>query len=169
MQAHLAPQTISYAITAVVVALVLFLRVRSARRARPLRLATLWIVPGIYATVFAVALYEHPPMTMLGWLWLVVAAGVGAGVGWHRGKLMRISVDPLTGALNQQASPAALLFIVLLIVARSGLKYEGQAHGFDVWSITDLLMAFALGLFTATRAEMFIRARRLLGQAMRPS
>jgi hypothetical protein len=167
MHGHPAPTMVTYAITAAVVGLVLFLRFRSMRHARPLRLSTLWIVPAVYAAVFGIALYEYPPVNPLGWLWLVVAVGLGAAIGWHRGKLMRISVDPLTGALNQQASPAAFLFIILLILARQGLKYEGLRLGINVMQVTGILMAFGLGLFTATRAEMYIRARRLLGGAVR--
>ncbi len=162
MQGHMSPQTIQYAVTAVVIGLVLMLRLRNTRRARPLRLQTLWIVPAIYALVFAFACYERPPVTLPGWLWLVIAAAIGAGIGWWRGKLMRISVDPATGALNQQASPAALLFIVLLIAIRQGLRYEGAAYGINLFALTDLLMASALGLFTAARVEMYLRARRLL-------
>jgi hypothetical protein len=158
----MSPQTIQYGVTAVVIGLVLILRLRNTRRARPLRLQTLWIVPAIYALVFAFACYERPPVTLLGWVWLAVAAAVGAAIGWWRGKLMRISVDPETGTLNQQASPAALLFIVLLIAIRQGLRYEGAAYGINVLQLTGILMASALGLFTASRAEMFIRARRLL-------
>jgi len=158
-------QTISYVITALVVGLVLLLRIRGMRRARRLNLTTLWIVPGIYALVFAFATYEKPPVTPLGWLWLVVAAAIGAVIGWQRGKFMRISVDPETGTLNQQGSPAALLFIVLLIVVRMGLRYEGQAYGINIFQVTGIMMASALGLFTATRAEMFIRAKRLLAGA----
>lgn len=165
MHGHPSPQTISYIITAVVVGLVLFLRLRGMRRARRLNLTTLWIVPGIYGLVFLFATYEHPPVNALGWLWLALAATVGAVIGWQRGRLMRISVDPETGTLNQQGSPAALLFIVLLIVVRMGLRYEGQAYGLNVFLLTGIMMAFALGLFTATRAEMYIRAKRLLAGA----
>ena len=87
---------------------------------------------------------------------------VGAGVGWWRGRLMRVSVDPESGMLNQQASPAAFLFILLLLAARQALRYEAGGFGFDVMLITDLLMASALGLLTASRIEIYLRARRLL-------
>ncbi|WP_404710121.1 hypothetical protein [Sphingomonas sp. MMS24-J13] len=149
----------------VVIAIVLALRLRGMRRARRLRLETLAIVPAIYFVVFAVSLWEYPPVGLLNWLELGVATAVGGALGWRRGKLMRITVDPATHALNQQSSPAALLFIVLLIVARSGLRYEGAAMGLNVLQVTGLLLAFGLGLFTATRIEMFLRARRLLEEA----
>lgn len=158
---HPDPQTISYIVTAIVVALVLALRFRGLRRARRLKLETLWIVPALYAIVAAAILWQFPPHGAQ-ILWLIAALGVGAAVGWRRGALMRITIDPETHALNQHASPAALLFIVLLIVARQGLRYEAPTLGFDIGMLTDLLVMFTFGLFSATRAEMFLRARRLL-------
>ncbi|WP_174273904.1 CcdC protein domain-containing protein [Sphingomonas bacterium] len=160
-------QTISYIITAVIVGIVLLLRLRGMRRARRLRLETLWIVPALLALVLAFSIFEYPPRDALGWVWLALAAAIGAGLGWRRGKLMRISVDPATGTLNQQVSPAALLFFVLLIVARQGLRYEAASLGLNILKITGIMMAFAAGLIAATRLEMFVRARRLLrGGAM---
>lgn len=165
MQLHMTQQTITYVVTACVIALVLLFRFRGMKRASRLRLETLWIVPALFGLAFAVGTYEAPPPTALGWLWLALAAAAGAALGWQRGKLMRISVDPVTHQLNKQNSPAALLFIVLLIVARQGLRYEAAQAGVNLMKITGILLAFGFGLLTATRAEMFVRARRLLGQA----
>jgi hypothetical protein len=75
---------------------------------------------------------------------------------------MRINIDPETHELNQQASPAAMLFILVLIVIRQGLRMEAGTMGFNAAFLTDLLVLFALGLFSATRLEMFLRARRML-------
>jgi len=57
-----------------------------------------------------------------------------------------------------------MLFIIVLILARQGLRFEAGSMGFSVAFLTDLLMVFALGLFSATRIEMFVRARRLLAE-----
>ena len=156
-------QTISYIITAIIVGLVMVLRFRSMGRARRLNLNTLWIVPAILGVVFAVSMAENPPHDALGWLWLALAAAIGALLGWRRGKLMRIHVDPETGTLNQTVSPAALLFFVLLIVARQGLRYEAASQGINILKITGIMMAFAIGLLGATRIEIYTRARRILG------
>jgi hypothetical protein len=152
-------------LTAAIVALVLALRVRNLRRVRRLRLETLWIVPAVLAVAFAFATWEYPPPDALGWVWLALAAAIGAALGWQRGKLMRIAIDPETHTLNQQSSPAALLFVVLVIVARQGMRYEAAALGINMLKVTGILLAFALGLLAATRAEMFLRARRLLAAA----
>jgi len=165
MQPHPNPQWISYAATAVVVMLVLFLRLRRMRQTRPLRLETLWVVPAVMLMVLAVSIWEHPPATPVGWLWLALALVVGVGTGWQRGKLMRLTVDPLTHRLNQQSSPAALLFIVALILARRGLAFEAEQNGVNVFTVTGILFAFAFGLLAATRAEIYLRAKRLLAEA----
>lgn len=161
-------QFITYAITAMVVALVLFLRLRGMRRASRLRLETLWIVPALLLVALCVSIWEYPPPRAIGWLWLALALAAGAGLGWRRGALMRITVDPATHMLNQQASPAALLFIVVLLIARQGLRYEAAALGIDIYQATGILMASALGLIAATRLEMFLRARRLLAGIRTP-
>lgn len=155
---------IGYLVPAIVM-LVLFLRLRGMKRVRRLRLETLWIVPAILLMVLAAMIVEYPPVDAATWVRLVLALGLGAGVGWRRGKLMAIRVDPATHALNQQASPAALLFIVVLIVARQGLRYEAAALGLNILQVTGILTAFAAGLVAATRAEMFVRARALLADA----
>jgi hypothetical protein len=156
-----APAYVSYVITAAVVCLVLFLRMRSMGRVRRLRPGMLWLVPALYAVIAATVLYQSPPVG-LQWVWLAIAISGGAAIGWRRGAMMRISVDPTTGMLNQQASPAAMLILLVLIVIRQGLRIEAGAMGFNAAFMTDVLVIFALGLFAATRAEMFLRARRLL-------
>lgn len=162
-------QLIQYAVTAVIVAIVLALRLRGMSRMRRLRLETLWIIPAIYFAFACAMFYEFPP-TGLAWLVCAAALAVGAGIGWQRGKLMQIHVDPETHVLNQKASPAAFIFIVVLVLFRFGAKSMMQAGGsyglhLNAMLITDVLIAFALGLFAVTRLEMYLRARRLLGEA----
>ena len=170
MQVHtVQPNTwVSFAITAVVMVVVLAVRLRGMRKMRRLRLETLWIVPALYLLFAGVMFYEFPPS---GIVWAVCAAAliVGAAIGWQRGKLMQIHVDPATHILNQKASPAAFLFIVVLIVVRLVAKNvlaEGGGYGFhlNAMIVTDILIALALGLFSATRLEMYLRAKRLLDE-----
>ena len=144
---------------------VLALRLRRVSQVRRLRLETLWIVPMVLVAALAGSLLQHPPRDPASWVLLAFALGIGLGVGWRRGKLMRIAIDPATHQLNHQASPAALLFVVLLIVARQGLRYEAASLGLDLLQVTGLLLAFTVGLVAATRVEMFVRGRRLLAGA----
>jgi hypothetical protein len=171
MQGHAAQsgQFMQYAITAVVVVLVLGFRLFRMRQTRRLRLEMLWVVPAIYLVIAGILFAEFPP-TSSGWLMSLAGLVVGCGIGWQRGKLMKIEVDPETHTLNQRASPAALLFIVVLILVRFGARQAlagGDGYGFhlNTMLITDVLMAFALGLFATTRVEMYLRAKRLLEEA----
>lgn len=171
MQGHAAQsgQMIQYAITAAIVLVVLAIRLRGMRRMRRLRLETLWIIPAVYLVFAGFMFYEFPP-TGLAWLVCAIALAAGAAIGWQRGKLMQIHVDPETHVLNQKASPAAFAFIVVLIVVRFGARSmmaAGGSYGFHVNTmvITNVLIALALGLFASTRLEMYLRAKRLLGEA----
>ena len=166
MQAHPPQQTwLSYAVTGAIVLLVLGLRLRRAGQMRPLKLESLWVVPALYLAVAAIMFVQLPPH---GWVWIACGAGLalGAALGWQRGRLMHISVDPETHALNQKASPAALLFLVALIAVRFiGRSMAGSGAHVSPAMLTDPLIAFALGMFTLQRVEMYIRARRLLADA----
>lgn len=164
-----APNPVTIAITIAVVAMVLALRFRGMRRSRPLKIDQLWIVPAIYLVIAAVVIAQSPP-TLTGWLLCAVGLVIGVALGWQRGRMMRIEVDPETHALNQQASPAALFFIIALIVVRSGargLAESGALGGMHLSAllITDVLVMMALGLLATQRIEMYLRARRLLDAA----
>lgn len=166
IQAHPVHQTwISYAITIAIIVVIMALRMRRMSAMRPLKLGGLWIVPAIYLVVAALMFVQLPPT---GWVAIASAAGlmIGAGVGWQRGKMMHIHVDPETQALNQKASPAAMVFLIALVVVRMGAKSVlGQQGGVSPAMLTDPLIAFALGMFTLQRVEMYLRAKRLLEEA----
>ncbi|RYY28982.1 MAG: DUF1453 family protein [Sphingomonadales bacterium] len=157
-----------YVIPAVIIVIVLFVRLRSMSRERPLKIERLWIVPALYLFVAGITFWNMPPVGMV-WFYCLIALWVGAAIGWWRGKMMRIVVDPETHAIKQKGSAAAMLLILLLIVIRAGAR-NAEAMGvpgvhIDVVSMTDVLIALALGLLSAQRLEMFLRARRLLAQA----
>jgi len=157
-----------YAIPGTILAVVLFFRLRSVGKARRLRLERLWILPAFYAALVGFIFWSAPPHGLT-WLWCLVALGVGAGLGWWRGKLMRVAVDPETHELSQTVSPAALIFIVALIAIRSGsramaVQMAGPGHA-GLMAATDILMAFALGFIAFQRIEIFLRARRMLAEA----
>ena len=166
MQVHPVHQTwVSYAITIGIIIVVMALRLRRAGQMRPLKLGSLSDVPGLSLAGAAILFAQLPPTG-----WVAIACGValliGAAVGWQRGKMMHIHVDPETHALNQKASPAAMLFLVALIVVRMLARGIIGAEGaVSPAMLTDPLIAFALGMFTVQRVEMYLRARRLLEEA----
>jgi hypothetical protein len=158
----------SYLIPLVVIGIVLVFRFRSMGKARRLRLERLWIVPAVYLALTLTMFAQMTPHG-LGWLWAALSLAAGAALGWQRGRAMHIAIDPETHALNQTSSPLALLLIVGLIAVRMGLRtaadVEGAAWHLDAVLITDCLVAFALGLLSVQRLEMFLRGSRLLEQA----
>jgi len=166
VQTHPVHQSwITYAITIGIIVVVLALRMRGMSKMRPLKLGALWIVPALYLAVSVFMFVQLPPT---GWVAIASAVGVaiGAAVGWQRGKMMHIHVDPESHALNQKASPAAMMFLIVLIVVRAGARSVlGQESNVSPAMLTDPLIAFALGMFTVTRLEMYLRAKRLLEEA----
>ncbi|HEX3677792.1 MAG TPA: CcdC protein domain-containing protein [Sphingomicrobium sp.] len=156
---------ISYAITIGVIVIIMVVRMRRMGKMRPLNLGSLWVVPAIYLAVAALMFIQLPPA---GWIAIVSGLGllIGAAIGWQRGKMMHIHVDPETQVLNQRASPAAMFFLLALIVVRMAARgIIGQEGGVSPAMLTDPLIAFALGMFTLQRLEMYLRAKRLLEEA----
>ena len=156
----------SYLVSFGVIALVIALRWRRISRVQPLKLERLWIFPAILLAVTVGLFATHPPH---GWAWAFCAGalGLGALLGWQRGKLMTIAVNPDTHALNQRASPAAILLIVAIIAARQGARglAKTQTLHLDPLAVTDVLLTFALGLFVTTRLEMYLRGKAMLAAA----
>lgn len=147
------------------VLVLLYFRWRRMSQARPLKIERMWIRPAIMLAVCALVLSQYPPrLADLGWLALALA--LGSLVGWQRGRFVRIVVDPQTHEINQQASPAALIFLVAVIVVRVVLRQEAMAAWHvGVALITDLSIVFVVGLFGVQQLEMWLRARKLLAQA----
>lgn len=158
---------IRYAIFALV-GLVLILRLRSIRKVRKLRIETLWIVPALYLVATGFLFWQMPPDPW-GWLWIMLAALLGAALGWQRGRMIAVMVDPETHRLNQQSSPAAVAFIVILVGVRLAMR-SAVTGGDAYWHpsaalVTEVFIASAAGLLCSYRIELFLRARRLLRAA----
>ena len=168
MQVHPIHQNwLTAALRFVIVAAVIGLRLRSMGRERPLKIGTLWVIPLVYLLLVGWMLFALPP-TPGGWALVVIGVALGAVLGWHRGKLIRIERQPETGELRQKASPLAMLLLVALIVLKLGARAifgESAATqpGSGAMLLTDAFIGFALGLLSATRLELYLRARRLIG------
>jgi CDP-diglyceride synthetase len=161
-------QWIATLVSVVVLVVVLTLRMRKMRQARPLKVEKLWMLPAFYGAI-VVALYAvHPPQGLI-WIYALAALAVGSALGWFRGKLMSIHVDPETHELSQQGSVAAMLFILVLVALRMGTRFYAESNsGIDptaMISLTDVLLAFGFGFIGAQRLEMGLRAKALLEQA----
>ena len=149
----------------VIIAVVVGLRLRSMSRQRPLNVGTLWIVPVVYLVLVGSMIVTLPPSAG-GWSLIAAGIAVGAVVGWHRGKLIRIERNS-NGKLMQKASPLAMLLLLALIVLKLGARAifgdTAAGHpGSAAMLLTDAFLGFALGLLSATRLELYLRARRIL-------
>ena len=153
----------------VIIAVVLALRLRSMSRERPLKINTLWIVPTLYLLIAGSMLFERPPPPA-GWQLAALGLVVGIVLGWYRGRFIHIERNADTGELRQRASPIAMLLLVALIVLKIGARAvfgEGAAAqpGSSAMLLTDAFLGFALGLLSATRLELYLRARQLLARS----
>jgi hypothetical protein len=150
----------------VIIAVVLALRLRSMSKERSLKVQTLWVVPAIYLLLAGSMLFTLPPPPV-GWGLVALGTAVGAAIGWHRGKLIRIHRDERTGELRQKASPIAVLLLAALVVLKLGARAifgeTAAGHpGSGALLLTDAFIGFALGLLSATRLELYLRAQRVL-------
>jgi hypothetical protein len=155
---------------------VMYLRMRRMAGTRPLKLNRLWIQPAIILAVVAMALFmpqSHQHVVRhfvaLDWVWLALAAGLGAVGGWYWGRTMVIDVHPEDGTLMVTGGQAAILVLVVLVLLRlglrTGLEVEGKAMNLDALLISDASIIFTAALFTVRAAEMYIRARRVMARA----
>ena len=153
-----------------VIGLVLALRFRSIRKPRPLKPGRLWIQPMILVALVGLTIGLKPP-GLLGSFLCLIGAALGALVGWHRGKLIRIEHDPATGTLTQASSLAAIVLLLGVIavryVARDYFAGQPTPDQLDARTllVTDVLLSFAVAMLAATRVEMGLRARAILAAA----
>jgi hypothetical protein len=175
MNGHLSnQQMIGYAIGGVVVVAILYFRVMRARVARPIKIEYLWVVPlimillGAAMTSLMLAAVHWQITTNA----LLMSGGgllAGAAVGWGRGSMTRLVVDPETRAVTAQASGVALIILILLLVGRMALRFFFMAdldpQSPQAMYINIAFFLFAIGFLTVARLEMWLRAQRLLAAA----
>ena len=152
---------IRYAITGAIILAVFAFRARGVAKLRPLNPQMLWVVPAIYAVIVIANFVLRPPRAT-GWAISIAALLIGAALGWQRGRFTRIHVDPETHTVQQSTSIASLALIAVLVAMKQAANAGGSVAHLDMATITDALLAFALGTFAAMRIEMYLRASRLL-------
>jgi len=136
---------------------------------RNLVVERLWISPAIVLAMIGLAISQTPPASTLGVALDVLAIGMGAGMGWWRGRFTNITVDPDTHALTSKASPLGMILILAIFALRYVMRtYASESAGLlhiSVNDISDAVLLLAVGLVCAQRLEMWLRARRLLEAA----
>jgi hypothetical protein len=130
-------------------------------RRRVIRPARLWILPAAFLAGAGALIGSHLPGTAVLYAGLFVAFGLGAVVGRWRVSLRRLDVDD-AGRIISRPSPAALILVLSLFAVRYGLRAgaEGPLH-LDVVVLTDVLLAFAVGLVCSDRLHLYRRCRAL--------
>ena len=155
----------AYVLTAIIVIALFAFRLRRMQRLRPLRLDRLWVAPALFLALSVTILVGHPPQGV-DWAWLVLALLIGGGLGWVRGRLIHITLDPATRVLNMRASPAALLFLIAVYFLRFGARTlmtsQSSSLHIDIALVTDASVLLATGLFGISCLEMWLRGRRIL-------
>ena len=152
--------------------LFIVLLVRRNLRARKLRVEQLWSLPTVILLVTAYSLATRPPTTLLTIVGLPLALIAGGAIGWWRGRLTNIIVDPETHALTSRPSPLGLVLIGVLFIARYGLRsyLEQSSPHADLspalLEATDGLLMFSVGLIGVQRLEMWQRAKRMLAESI---
>jgi len=156
------------ALIAIGIAALVILRRNS--RPRALKIERLWIRPlAVTALSLGAILPDPSPWRLQSGALMLVAFILGAGLGWQRGRLMRIEVHAETHEITSIASTAGMVFIFALLGARLLLRgAAAQAStplGVTPTEIANATMVMVCAMMAAQSAEMWVRARRLLTQA----
>ena len=130
------------------------------RRQREVHVAWLWFVPALVVFGAVMTLIFQTPVGWALWLGCIAALIVGAGVGFWRGGQRELELSP-EGRILSRSSPEALVLIIVIFVLRYAARTAGDAHllPIDPRALSDLFLAFALGLVVVERAVL---ARRCL-------
>ena len=163
-------QILPYLIPLLLIAFV----VRRNLRPQKLRVERLWLMPVILFVVVGLSFEKGLPTSPIVLTVLPIALVLGALAGWYRGRLTHISVDPVSHDLTSKASPWGVVLIAVLFIGRMAMRVyfeqgDGATHGHlsdTAAAAADGLLVFSLGLICAQRLELWIRAQRLLSEAI---
>jgi len=152
---------------------VMFWRMRTMDKARPLRLRTMWLMPVLFVALVGIVLFGMPPKA-LGVGALVLGVAIGAAVGWQRARLMRLHIEGegAEARVMVRQSRAALVLLMALAGLRTLFRSAtgaaqvsgaaGSAHlSAGALAMTDGLLGFALGMIVAHRVGLWRRAKAL--------
>jgi membrane protein CcdC involved in cytochrome C biogenesis len=138
-------------------------------RPRRLRVELLWIRPAIFLALCSLYFFRYPPVSATDIAGVVVGFAIGSALGWWRGSLTRIDVDPATDTAIQQASVFGVLLIISLLVVRTGVRLAVDTGSLSLPVSVDIatgwLLALAVGIVVVQQIEIWLRARRVMAQA----
>lgn len=133
------------------ISLVIFLMARRVMRPRPLRIETTWRGPAFMTAAAALFFSTRPMPSVPHAEALALTVAVGLVLGWLRGRLVDIAVEPDTGNATQRGTPLGLVFLVALGIVRTLIRAAALRHpelGLDVEIMSEFLIAFAFGMLS---------------------
>ncbi len=147
---------------------IMALRMMRMKKARPLRLPLLWIMPLFVTAAVALAFYGMPP-SGLGWLCAAAGVVVGGAIGAQRARLTHLHIEGegSKARVMMRQSPLAILLIVAVFIARrfvlpsGGMQESGHPAG-NALLMMDATLGFALGMVVALRLVLWLRARTMV-------
>src|SRR5690349_17396924 len=99
-------QTTTYLVTFVVIALIMGLRIWRSSKAQKLKIERMWIRPVILLVIIGLSIASQPPsLDPITLAVLAVVAAIGFGLGFLRGRMVKVSIHPETHELTSQQSP----------------------------------------------------------------
>jgi len=147
----------------VVIALVFALRLRRINRERRMHLGRLLVAPTIILVVAGYLVATATP-DLVGFAIAVGGLVIGGVVGWQRARFTRIAYDPQGDIFTMRQSPAAVIFLVGIMIVRRVIMVEMPAMtaGASMAHMTiDGLIGFGLAMVIAHNGELYLRARRI--------
>jgi hypothetical protein len=164
-------QAISYFVAIIVIGLLFAFRLWRGSRARKLKVERMWIRPAFIGVFLGLSIYgQPPPLTVLAVVALAAAGVAGFALGWFRGRMVKVSIDPATHNLTSKASPWGILIFFGLVIVRMGarlvLREEHDVAGVPVAVIIDALTLFYAGNVVGSQVEVWLRAKKLLADAI---
>jgi len=159
-------QLISLGVGGVIFVALMAWRMRRMMTATPFNPYRAWVLPMIFIVFLALSFSRAWPLGVMEWVWVVVAGAAGAGLGWLRGKSITMTYDPVTRQIFAQGGAMAMLFIVVLIVVRTGLNYYLHAQGGSIGIRSEaadvIFSTLGAGLFIARSIELGVRGHKML-------
>ena len=159
-------QLISFGVIAVVFVALMAWRMRRMMTATPFNPYRAWVLPMIFIVFLVLAFLRAWPLGATEWVWVAAAGAAGAGLGWLRGKSITMTYDPVTRQIFAQGGAMAMIFIVVLIVVRTGLNYylhtQGGSLGIRSEAADVIFSTLGAGLFIARSIELGVRGHRML-------
>ncbi len=94
---------------------------------------------------------------------------LGALLGWQRGRFTHIQINPGAHEMTSRASVLGIAFILLVMVARTGLHsllaQDLGGLGVSAGVLGDALLVLAVAMLSVQRLEIWLRASRMLEAA----